>query len=181
MIVKILIGLLVVLAVGATAALAYAATKPDSFRYERSAVIDAPAEAIFPYLNDFKLGQEWSPFEELDPDMERQMSEQTAGEGATYAWNGNGNAGEGKLTILESVPNERVTMDITFVRPMAGSSTIDYILTPEGDQTKMTWAMHGPQPYLAKLMSVFIDCEKMVTDNYEKGFVNLKQKVEGRS
>ena len=181
MLVKILFGALIVLAVGVTAVLAYAATKPDSFRYERSAVIDAPAEAIFPYLNDFKLGQEWSPFEELDPDMERQMSEQTAGEGATYAWNGNSNAGEGKLTILELVPNERVTLDLSFARPMEGSSTVDYILTPDGDGTKMTWAMHGSQPYLAKLMSVFIDCEKMVTDNFEKGFVNLKREVEGKA
>ncbi|ODA65994.1 Polyketide cyclase / dehydrase and lipid transport [Methyloligella halotolerans] len=181
MIAKILITVLVVLAVGVTAVLAYAATKPDDFRYERSTVIAASAEAIFPYLNDFKLSQEWSPFEELDPDMERRMSEQTAGEGATYAWNGDSNAGEGKLTILESVPNERVTMDITFVRPMAGSSTVDYILTPQGDQTKMTWAMHGPQPYLAKLMSVFIDCEKMMTESFEKGFANLKREVEGKA
>ncbi|MFD0988174.1 SRPBCC family protein [Methyloligella solikamskensis] len=180
MFVKILIGALIVLAVGITAVLAYAATKPDSFRYERSTVIAAEPEAIFPYLNDFKLGQKWSPFEDLDPDMERDISEQTSGEGATYVWNGDSNVGEGKLAIVDSVPNERVTLDLDFVRPMAGHSTVDYILQPADGGTKMTWAMYGPQPYLAKLMSVFIDCEKMVTENFEQGFVNLKREVEDK-
>lgn len=178
---KILVGVLAVLAVCVVAVLAYAATKPDNFRYERSTVIAASPETIYPYLNDLKLGQTWSPFEDLDPDMERNLSEQTSGEGASYAWSGDSNAGEGKITIVDSVPNERVTLDLDFVRPMEGHSTVDYILQPEGDGTKMIWAMHGEQPYIGKLMSVFIDCEKMIAENFEKGFANLKRELNGQS
>ena len=90
---KITLIVLAVLAVGIVGILAYAATRPDDFRVQRSAVIKAPPEKIFPFINDFKQWGAWSPYEKLDPGMKRIYGATTAGKGATYAWEGNGNVG----------------------------------------------------------------------------------------
>ena len=110
--------------------------------------------------------------------MKTSLEGPKSGVGAIYRWSGNNEVGEGSTTLVESVPNEKVAMKLAFVRPFAGESDVQLSFAPEGDGTKVTWAMQSPQPYIGKLMGIFIDCEKMCGDSFLEGLANLKQVVE---
>ena len=113
--IAILVVLLVVLAVTV-------ATRPDTFRVERSAIIAAPAEVPFGYVNDFHQWSLWSPWEKLDPSMMRTFSGAPSGVAAVYTWSGNSKAGEGSMTITESVQSQRIALDLNFLRPFKSSN-----------------------------------------------------------
>lgn len=154
--------------------LAYAASKPDTFRYERSTLISTSPERIFPYLNNTRKASEWSPWEKHDPDMKKVYAGPEEGVGAKFAWDGNKNVGAGNLEIIRSVPNEIVVMDLEFLRPFKASNKAEYILEPQAGGTLVTWAMYGPNTFIGKLMSVFINCDKMCGREFEKGLATLK-------
>lgn len=167
----IVIGLVVVIG----AVLIIAALRPNTFRYERSAVIHASPADVFALLNNPKEGEKWSPWVELDPDANYSYSGPESGVGAAVAWDGDKNVGAGKIIITESVPHEMVRLHMEFYKPMAGLADVEYQLTPEGDGTRVQWAMYGDVNYLGKLMSLFINCEKMVGETTMKGFENLNR------
>lgn len=171
---KFLIGL----GIGLVAFFAYVARRPADFRYERSDVIQASAEKIFPYLNDFKLGGEWSPYEKMDPNMKKVYAGPAAGVGATMDFDAKADVGSGRLEIIESVPASRVVLKLTMTKPMQGVNTVEYRLSPEATGTRFTWAMYGHGNFFSKLISVFIDCEKMVGAQFAAGIANLKKIVE---
>jgi len=160
------------------ALLIYAATKPDVFRVQRSIGIKAPAAAIFPLLNDFQQWSVWSPYEKLDPGMKRSYSGASSGKGAVYEWNGNSKAGEGRMEITDSSPPSRVSLSLDFIRPFIAHNLVDFTLEPAGDITNVTWEMHGPSPYVAKVMQIFFDMDTMVGRDFETGLANLKSTVE---
>ncbi len=174
---SIILGILIVLAIIAGAAVALASAKPDSFRYERRIVINAPAEKIHPYLNDLHKSVLWSPWEKKDPAMKRTFTGPSAGPGATYEWDGNNQIGAGELVITESTP-EKIAMRLEFFRPMKAVNTAEYTLAPSGEGTEVTWAMYGPNTLPGKCISLFIDCEKMVGKEFETGLRDLKALVE---
>lgn len=155
--------------------LGYVSTREGKFRYERSGVINAAPEKIFPYLSDFKLGGQWSPFEQVDPNMKKTFSEKT------MEFEGNSDAGSGKLELLNVVPNQSVDIKLTMTKPMHAENLIQYKLTPEQDGTRFTWIMSGDGGFMGKLMNVFMDCEKMIGDQFVKGISNLKTVVEGEN
>ncbi|MBL8569396.1 MAG: SRPBCC family protein [Phreatobacter sp.] len=157
--------------------LVIAARKPDRFRTERSALIDASAERIFPMINDFRAWPTWSPWEKKDPDMKRSLSGAASGPGSIYAWDGNRNIGAGRMEILDVAAPERVTIQLDFFRPFKARNTAEFTLKPEGAGTRVTWAMFGPQPFVGKLISMFIDCDRMVGKEFETGLANLKAEV----
>ena len=161
--------------------LIFAATKPDVFRVTRSAAIKAPPERIQAQLSDFRGWQAWSPWEKLDPAMKRNFSGAEKGKGATYAWQGNGNVGEGRMEITESTP-QKVAMDLDFVKPFEAHNKVTFTLAPvagtAGDSTEVTWSMVGPVPYVAKIVHVFIDMDRMVGGQFESGLANLKTVAE---
>ncbi len=158
--------------------LAYATTRPNAFRVERNIDIKATPAKIFPYINDLRNGPEWSPWEKTDPQMKRTYNGPIAGKGAGYAWDGNKEAGKGKMTITESVQNERVIVALHFDEPMVGDNVVEYILTPKGDLTNVRWAMGGPMPYISKVICIFMDMDKMIGGQFEKGLQNLKSVAE---
>ncbi len=168
---------LVVLALAAL--LVFAATRPDSFRIERKALIAAPPEAIFPQINSFRAWTAWSPWEGKDPAMRRQYGERTAGVDASYAWAGNRLVGVGRMEIVESVPPSRVVIRLTFLKPFKAVNMAEFTLTPQGAGTEVTWAMHGASPYLSKVMGVVVNMDRMVGRDFETGLANLKRVVEG--
>jgi hypothetical protein len=171
---KIAIGVLVVIVLF----LGYVSTRSGSFRYENSTVINAPADKIFPYLSNFKLGGQWNPYELVDPNMKKTFTGEDGKVGAVFEFEGNKDAGSGKLEMLEIKPNEFAQIKLTMTEPMHGEQLIDYKLSPEGTGTKFTWTMHGEGGFMTKLMSVLIDCEKMFKTQMDKGFENLKKVVE---
>ena len=165
----------VIVAVVIAAILIYAATKPDTFAYQRSAAINAPAETIFPLINDLKAFKTWSPFEK-DPTMKREFSGAESGPGQLYVFSDKSCAGD--LSVLAEVPNKAVSMRLKMTKPFACDNSVQFTLVPNDAGTHVTWAMSGKQPYMAKLMSTFINCEKMCQSQFDEGLAKLKTIVE---
>jgi uncharacterized protein YndB with AHSA1/START domain len=170
--------ILVIVAVVIAAILAYAATKPDIFRVQRSIIIGAPAEKIFPHINDFHQWRAWSPYEHKDPAMQRTFSGAATGPGAIYEWDGDKNVGKGRIEITEATPPSRVAINLDMIKPFAAHNKVELTLQPQGDATTVTWAMQGHAPYLAKIMHVFMNMDRMVGGDFEIGLANLKAVAE---
>ena len=171
-----IIGLVIVILVAGV--LLHAANKPDSFRVERSASIQAPPERIFSLINDLRAFNTWNPFEKKDPNLKGRYSGPSNGRGAGYAFDGNKDVGKGSIEILESSSPSRVTMRLSMVEPFEVQNTVEFRLVPNGGATKVTWAMQGPAPYLAKIIHVFIDMDRMVGKDFEAGLASLKALAE---
>jgi hypothetical protein len=157
--------------------LAYAATKPDTFRVERHAAMKAPAAKIQPLITDFHKWSEWSPWEKLDPNLKRTYSGAASGKGAVYAWEGNEKAGTGRMEILDVTP-EKISIKLTFLKPMEGDSLTEISTVPQGDSTNVNWAMSGPQPYVSKVMCTLFSMDGMIGPDFERGLANLKALAE---
>jgi carbon monoxide dehydrogenase subunit G len=175
---KAILIVVAILAVAVVAILAYAATRPDTFRVQRSTNIKAPADKIFPFINDFHTWTAWSPYEKRDPEMKRTFGGAPSGKGATYAWDGNKNVGAGHMEILDAPAPSRVTIKLDFSRPFEGHNTAEFTLEPQGDTTKVTWAMHGPAVFIGKVMGIFIDMDNMIGKDFEAGLTSLKSLAE---
>ena len=168
----------IMIAVLIAALLVFAATRPDVFRVQRAASIKAPPEKVFALLNDFQRWEAWSPWEKKDPAMKRTFSVVTSGKGAQYAWEGNKDVGQGRMEIADSVPPSKVAIKLDFVKPFEAHNTIEFTLEPKGEATNVTWAMQGDAPYLAKIVHVFLDMDKMVGKDFEAGLANLRAAAE---
>jgi uncharacterized protein YndB with AHSA1/START domain len=160
------------------ALLVFAATRPDAFRVERTATINAPPEKIFPLIADFHEWGAWSPYEKLDPAMQRTFGGAAQGKGAVYEWNGNKTVGQGRMEITDAPAASRVVIKLDFIRPFASSNTAEFVLEPRGGSTDVTWAMHGPNTYMGKLMDVFVDMDDMIGKDFTAGLANLKAVAE---
>jgi len=156
------------------AILAFTATRPDSFRVERSASIAAPPEKIFTQINDLHGWGAWSPWEKKDPNMQRTFSGAATGQGAIYEWAGNSEVGKGRMEITEASAPGKITIKLDFIEPFEAHNIAEFTLVGKGGATEVTWAMHGPTPYLAKLVQLFFDMDRMVGKDFETGLANLK-------
>lgn len=150
----------------------------DTYTVERSAIINAPAESIYPEIADFHRWPAWSPWEDLDPDMQRTHSGPDSGLGATYEWSGNRKAGEGRMEITEAVEASRVEIALNFLKPFKSSSTTTFDLSQAADATRVTWTMTGPNTLMIRVMGVFRSMDKMVGPDFEKGLERLKAVAE---
>jgi len=164
----------IVLVIVVAALLIYAATKPDTFRVQRTASIKAPAEKIYPLISDFRGWGAWSPWEKLDPAMKRTHAGAASGTGAVYAWEGNREVGAGRMEIVDAVPPSRVKIKLDFLQPFEAHNFAEFTLVSAGDGTTVTWAMYGPNTFVSKLMSVFVSMDGMVGGYFESGLANLK-------
>ena len=170
--------IVIVVVVMIATVLAYAATKPDTFHVQRATRMKAPPEKVFPLINDLHSHVSWSPWEKMDPAMKKTLSGASNGKGAVYEWPGNSPVGTGRIEITDSVPSSKVTMRLDMFTPFEAHNVVEFTLDAAGDSTQVTWAMHGPQPYMMRVLSVFMDCDKMVGQNFETGLANMKALVE---
>jgi carbon monoxide dehydrogenase subunit G len=168
----------VILAVAIAVVLVLAATKPDSFSVRREITVKAPAEKIFPLINDFHQWVAWSPYEHKDPAMKRTYSGAESGRGAVYGWDGNNNVGSGRMEILDSAVPSKIVIKLDFFKPFEGHNTAEFTMLPQGDATHVTWVMHGPAVFISKVMQVFMNLDKMIGKDFEAGLVNLKTVTE---
>jgi uncharacterized protein YndB with AHSA1/START domain len=168
----------VVIGIAVAAVLVIAATKPDTFSVRRSATIRAPAEKIFPLIDDLRAQSAWSPFEK-DPAMKRTHSGAPAGMGAVYEWDGNRQVGRGRIEIIESKPPSSIRLKLDMFTPFEAHNTVQFTLAHNGSGTDVTWAMQGRQPYMAKVFSTFVNCDRMVGGQFEEGLAKLKALAEG--
>jgi Polyketide cyclase / dehydrase and lipid transport len=160
------------------ATLIYAATRPDTFRIERAIVINARADSLFAQINGFHQWEAWSPWDKIDPAMKRSYSGAASGKGAIYDWQGNKDVGQGRMEIVESTPSSGLLIKIDFMKPFEGHNMVQFTLAPQGEATKVTQAMYGPSPFMARLMGLFLSMDKMVGQKYEDGLASLKAIVE---
>ena len=170
--------ILIVVAVALVALLIYAAMRPDAFRVERSAVIQAPPEKVFALIDDFRRWTAWSPWEKVDPQLKRTYSGAASGKGAAYAWEGNKNVGSGRMEITESAAPAKIVIKLDFITPFEGHNTAEFSLTPGPQGTNVTWALFGPSPYISKLMGVFINMDRMIGGQFELGLATMKTVAE---
>ena len=178
MFLNVIIGIGIAVVVVIAAVLIIAATRPDTFRIERSASMKAPPERVFALINDFHNWSAWSPWEKLDPDLKRTFSGQPSGTGAIYEWEGNKKVGQGRMEIKESSPSRKITIQLDFLKPFEAHNTAEFTLQSVGDSTNVNWAMHGRQPFMFKVVKLFINMEKLVGKDFEAGLANLKAQTE---
>lgn len=169
MIKKILLGLAAMIVL----ILIVAAFQSSDFRVKRSAKLSASPMALFAHVNDHHKFALWNPWMKLDPNVKNTYAGPDAGVGAACSWEGDSNVGAGTSTIIESKPGELVRFRMDWRKPMEGTSTVDFTFQPQGNETLVTWEMYGPRNYMGKLVSLFIDCDKMCGDQFEKGLTNL--------
>jgi len=166
--------IVLIVAAVVAAILVYAATKPNTFSISRSASIQAPPSRIFPFVNDLADHAKWSPFAR-DPKVNNRVSSPSSGTGARVDFDG---SCAGTLSVTDSRPASKIAMRLQMTKPMKCDNQIEFSFAPQGGSTNVTWAMSGAQPYLGKLMSVFMNCDKMVGKQFEQGLADLKKLAE---
>jgi hypothetical protein len=172
--------ILIAIAAALAALLAYAATKPDTFSVQRSHVIGAAPEKLYALIVDMKAFNTWNPWLRKDPTSPLRYEGPQSGVGAAYAWDSKA-LGAGRMEVTEVAAPAKAAMRLDFLRPMTSTNRVDFTLEPQGAQTRVTWKMSGPMPYLSKLMSVFFDMDKMIGPDFEAGLANLKAEAEKKS
>lgn len=155
-----------------------AATRPDTFAVERSTTIAAPAEKLFPLINDMHQFNTWNPYARKDPAMKAEYSGAAAGPGAVFDFQGNKDVGKGRISVTGATEPSLVTMQLDMWEPFEGHNTVNFILAPDGAGTRVTWAMHGPSAFITKLMGLFFNMDQMIGKDFEAGLANLKALAE---
>lgn len=174
---KILLGLAALIVVFVVVV----ALQPADFRIERRATLNAPAATVFAQVNDFHLWNAWSPWAKIDPAMQQSFTGAAAGKGAVYTWNGNKDVGEGRMTILESRPAELVRINLEFIAPFKATNLTEFNFKGSGNQTEVIWSMTGTNDFMLKAVGLFMNMDKMVGNDFERGLAQLKSVVEGPS
>jgi hypothetical protein len=155
------------------------ALQPGDFRVARSTLVSAPPPAVFAQVNDFHQWNAWNPWGKIDPSMKQNYEGAPAGPGAVYTWNGNKEVGEGRMTITDSRPSDLIRVRLEFFKPFAATNTAEFTFVPEGNQTRVTWSMFGEKNFMAKAVHLFMNMDKMIGGQFEKGLADLKTAAEG--
>ncbi|MEQ1486319.1 SRPBCC family protein [Methyloglobulus sp.] len=158
--------------------LALAARQPSDFRITRTGRISAAASAIFPHVNNLQNWDAWSPWAKLDPNAKNSFEGPAEGVGAKMSWAGNNKVGVGSMTITESRPSDFIQFRLEFLKPMKATNIAEFTFKPDGDQTAVTWTMTGTNNFMAKVMGLFMNCDKMCGGMFEQGLASLKAVAE---
>ena len=178
MLLKILLGIAAAVVLVVVVLAVIVALQPSEFRIERSAVIAAPAPTVFAQVNDFRNWEAWSPWAKLDPAVKNSFEGAPAGKGAAFSWAGNDKVGEGRMTITESRPNELVRIKLEFRKPFEATNTAEFTFRPEGERTAVTWSMYGHNSFISRAVFLFVNMDKALGGEFEKGLVSMKSVAE---
>jgi hypothetical protein len=173
---KVLIGFVAILAIFSIVV----ALQPPDFAISRTASMAVPPAAPFAQVNDFHHWEAWSPWAKLDPAMKTTIEGPASGTGAIYTWAGNDQVGEGRMTILDSRPGELVRIKLEFLKPFAATNQADFTFKGDAARTTVTWAMSGRKNFIQKAFCLFMDMDKMVGADFEKGLAQMKTAVEAK-
>jgi hypothetical protein len=171
---KIFIGIAVIL----VAFVVIVALQPSDFRIVRSINISAPPAAVFAQVNDFHNWEAWSPWAKLDPAAKATFEGPSAGKGAIFRWAGNEEVGEGSMMITESLPSALIRIKLDFLKPFEATNNAEFTFKPEGNQTAVTWSMEGQNNFIAKAFCLFMNMDKMVGGQFDKGLASMKSVAE---
>jgi len=170
--------ILIVFAVVVIVFVVVVAMQPSEFRVARSANISGSAPAVFAQVNDFHKWEAWNPWGKIDPAMKQIYEGAAAGIGAIYTWVGNNEVGEGRMTLTESRPSDLIRIKMEFYKPFAATNTAEFTFKPAGNQTAVTWSMTGNKNFMAKAIHLFMNMDKMIGGQFEKGLAEMKSIVE---
>lgn len=173
-----LVWIVAIIVIAVLAVLGLAASKPGSFRISRQTTIKAPGDKVFALINDFHEWRKWSPWEKMDPALNRDYSGAKSGKGAVYAWNGNKKVGEGRMEIVDAQQPSRIDIKLDFMKPFEAHNTAVFTLAPKDGGTAVEWAMNGQSPFMFKLMGLFMNMDQMIGKDFEAGLANMKQAAE---
>ena len=173
-----LLSLLGLVVIAVAVVLILAARKPDTFQVTRTATINAPPERVYPLIADFKAWGAWSPWEKKDPALKRTYGGPETGVGATYAWVSDKDLGEGSMRIVDATAPVRLALNLDFIKPFNAHNDVVFSLTPQGPATAVTWTMTGSTPFVAKIMHVFVDMDRILGADFESGLAALKAAAE---
>jgi uncharacterized protein YndB with AHSA1/START domain len=154
--------------------IAFVATRPGSFTIERSIVIGAPPSTVFAHVSDFGRWNGWSPWDKLDPAMKRTLSGTPGTIGHAYSWSGNKKVGEGRMTLTGLTRDERVEIRLEFLEPWQATNMTVLALRPDGSGSRITWSMTGTNNFMMKAVGLFMNMDKMVGGDFERGLQSLK-------
>lgn len=157
---------------------AYVATRPGVYKVERSLVMNASVSEVFPRVVIFRKWTTWSPWANLDPGMKVEYSGPKGGVGSVYYWKGNDRVGEGRMTMTGALKDQLVEIKLEFIKPWEQTSKTTFTFQPEGSGTKVTWSMTGERDFVGKLFGLFMDMDKMVGPDFEKGLLALKTQAD---
>lgn len=154
------------------------AMQPDRYHVERSTVVFAPLGVVYGQVADFRAWEAWSPWEKLDPAMQRTFDGAAGTVGASYAWKGNADVGAGTMTITEAQAPHKLTMRLDFIEPFASTTESGFTITPAESGVKVTWWMDGENDFMGKLFCMFMDMDAMIGSDFERGLAQLKTVAE---
>ena len=169
---------LIALAILVGLILVVVALQPSKFRIQRSAVFSTSPPAAFAQVNDFHKWEAWSPWAKMDPACKNEFSGEPAGTGAKFSWAGNKKVGEGRMTIVESKPNQLIRIQLDFLKPFCATNIAEFIFEPRGEQTAVTWSMTGSRKFPFKAICMFMNMDKIVGGEFEKGLADMKALAE---
>ena len=169
----------IVVAVVIVIILGFAAAKPNMFQISRATSIKAPADKVYPLINDLHNFNTWNPFAKKDPDMKLSYSGAQSGRGAAYAWEGP-KVGAGRMEIVDAAAPSKVVLKLDFSKPFEAHNMVEFTLEPKGDTTNVQWAMRGPMPFMHKVMTLFFSMDRMVGKDFEAGLADMKAAAETR-
>jgi hypothetical protein len=148
-----------------------------AFVISRATGVNAAPATVHALVDDFHEWRTWSPWEDLDPALERTYTGSESGVGARYAWKGNRKAGQGAMLITDSAP-ERIDIEIEFIKPFHNTNQVSFTFTPTGNATAVEWTMRGASKGLWGLLGRVLPMDKWIGKDFEKGLAQLKQAAE---
>jgi len=151
------------------------AGRPDEFRVTRSATILATSEVVFARVNELRKWEDWSPWAMLDPNSKSTFEGPSSGIGSVMSWAGNKKVGEGRMTVIESRPSDLIRIKLEFLKPFKSTSTSEFVFKFVGNQTEVIWSMSGRNSFFSKIFCLFMNMDKMIGKDFEKGLANLKR------
>ena len=150
----------------------------DTYTVTRTATMDAPPARVFEQIVDFHNWTNWSPWEDLDPELKRTYSGSQSGKGAAYAWSGNRRAGQGRMEITDATEPSTVLIELAFVKPFKAQSDVSFSIAPDGTGSRVTWVIEGQKSLMTKVMGVFKSMDSMIGPDLDKGLGRLKATTE---
>lgn len=161
--------------------LSYVGLQSEDFSMERSTTIAAPPDVVFAQVNDFHKWDAWSPWAKLDPNSRVTFAGAPAGEGAIFTWSGNNKVGEGRMTITESTPGERVRIKLEFLKPMVATNDTLFTFQPHSVGTLVTWAMSGKNNFVGRVFCTLMNMQKQLAKQFDQGLASMKAIAEGEA
>lgn len=155
------------------------ASRPAEFAVERSGEVPGPPEVAYSLVDDFHAWAAWSPWEKMDPGMQRTFEGADSGVGAIYRWSGSPQVGKGRMEITETTPHEKIVLALEFQEPMQATNTTTFTFAPSGDATRVTWSMRGRNGFVGKALSLVFDMDQMVGPDFERGLADMKTAADG--